>query len=423
MNKVFLVFFLLVIFSCSTVPNYYSFDNALVNSIQNIETELPKDADVAILDFRSGNQNLSSYVIEELYDKLINSKKLSIMERSRNDTIAIEIGYQLSGEVDDKEIISIGHQLGAEYVVTGQIDFSGEAYQLRIFAIDIEKGKRVISSSLKINPKDRQLTYLLSSEINTRQRSASDEKILLDAVKDLLKNIPNNSSILITGIIGNNRLRAQYIQSVIENEAMKSYPVIDEVNRDAIIKELSFMLDSTTAIGTNLHANIIIAGGVFGNDDLYRILFWALNVETRQIIYESCVLFNQNNTNLVNNAEALSQKINEGLYRNIRNNSTIGVVNNVKTNREADFIFDIIESSLVNSLRYKVVTMTNQNTNLIEDELNSSYFSGEVNETTSIRLDRILEPQYILNIEYINNGIQVNVIETISENLIIQERL
>ena len=421
MNKVFLVFFLLVIFSCSTVPNYYSFDNALVNSIQNIETELPKDADVAILDFRSGNQNLSSYVIEELYDKLINSRKLSIMERSRNDTIAIEIGYQLSGEVDDKEIISIGHQLGAEYVVTGQIDFSGEAYQLRIFAIDIEKGKRVISSSLKINPKDRQLTYLLSSEINIRQRSASDEKILLDAVKDLLKNIPNNSSILITGIIGNNRLRAQYIQSVIENEAMKSYPVIDEVNRDAINKELSIIFDSTTAIGKNLRANIIIAGGVFGNDDLYRILFWALNVETRQIIYESCVLFNQNNTN--NNAEALSQKINEGLYRNIRNNSTIGVVNNVKTNREADFIFDIIESSLVNSLRYKVVTMTNQNTNLIEDELNSNYFSGEVNETISIRLDRILEPQYILNIEYINNGIQVNVIETISENLIIQERL
>jgi len=163
MKKIMVVLSLLV-FSCSTTPNYYSFDNALEVGTEKIQNDLPAGAEVAILDFKSDNENLSAYVIEEMYDKLINFGKLSIMERSRTNTIAMEIGYQFSGEVDDNEIIAIGHQLGADYVVTGQIIYSGEAYRLRVFAIDIAKGRRVASSSLNINPNDRQINYLLTTK-------------------------------------------------------------------------------------------------------------------------------------------------------------------------------------------------------------------------------------------------------------------
>ena len=153
----------MVLFSCSSAPDYRSFDEALENAINRVENDLPEGSDVAILDFKSDNPNLSSYIIEEIYDKLINNRKLTIMERSRTDTIAMEIDYQLSGEVDEKEIINFGHQLGADYVVTGQIALLGKAYRLRVFAIDIEKGRRIASSSLNINPNDRQIRYLLSS--------------------------------------------------------------------------------------------------------------------------------------------------------------------------------------------------------------------------------------------------------------------
>jgi formylglycine-generating enzyme required for sulfatase activity len=163
MTKIMVVLSLLV-FSCSTTSNYYTFDNALEIGTEKIQNDLPAGADVAILDFKSDNENLSAYVIEEMYDKLINFGKLSIMERSRTNTIAMEVGYQFSGEVDDSEIIAIGHQLGADYVVTGQIIYSGEAYRLRIFAIDIEKGRRVASSSLYINSNDRQINYLLTTK-------------------------------------------------------------------------------------------------------------------------------------------------------------------------------------------------------------------------------------------------------------------
>lgn len=166
MNKTFSFLLLIVLFSCSSVPksdsNYHSFDDALEIGIQKIGNDLPEGSDIAVLDFKADNPNLSSYIIEEMYDKLINSGKLSIMERSRINTIKMEVGYQLTGEVDDNEIINIGHQLGANYVVTGEISFSGEAYRLRIFAIDVEKGRRVASSSLNINSNDKQVNYLIT---------------------------------------------------------------------------------------------------------------------------------------------------------------------------------------------------------------------------------------------------------------------
>jgi len=170
MNRLFLISLFFILFSCSSVPKsdskYYSFDEALEIGIQKIETDLPEGTDIAIIDFKSNNPNLSSYIIEEMYDKLINGKKLSVMERNRTDTIKTEVGYQLSGEVDDSQIINIGKQLGANYVITGEIAFSGEAYRLRVFAIDIEKGRRVASSSLNINSNDKQVNYLISLNNN-----------------------------------------------------------------------------------------------------------------------------------------------------------------------------------------------------------------------------------------------------------------
>jgi len=146
----------------TSISGYYSFDNALEEGIKKIHSDLPENSKLAILAFKSDNENLSSYIVEEMYDKLINLG-MTVLERNFTDAIAMEVGYQLSGEVDDREIVKIGNQLGANYVITGQITFSGEAYRLRIFAIDIEKAQRISSSSLNISSNDKQINYLLTS--------------------------------------------------------------------------------------------------------------------------------------------------------------------------------------------------------------------------------------------------------------------
>ena len=186
MKKAFVILSLIVC-SCSTAPKYYSFDNALGAGIKKIGSDLPEGTKVAILDFKSDNENLSAYIIEEMYDKLVNFKKLAIMERGRTDTIALEVGYQLSGEVDDSQIVNIGRKLGADYVVTGQIAFSGDAYRLRVFAIDIEKGRRVASSSLNINRNDRQIKYLLGNQVEPAAPNSKAQPAAAKPVNSLPK--------------------------------------------------------------------------------------------------------------------------------------------------------------------------------------------------------------------------------------------
>jgi TolB-like protein len=429
MNKVFSVLLFMVLFSCSSAPksdsNYHFFDEALEISIQKIENDLLEGSDIAILDFKSDNSNLSSYIIEEMYDKLINGGKLSIMERSRTDTIKREVGYQFSGEVDDNEIINIGHQLGANYVVTGQIIFSGEAYRLRVFAIDIEKGRRVASSSLNIRSNDRQINYLLSSNTNGNARvsNTKNEDVLYDAVQNLLKRIPKNSRVLITGIIGSNDFNKQNIQTAIANEA-KDILVVTEDQRTASIEMQKNLLsgeysyDSVT-IGNMDGANIIITGGVFGTGESRRIVFRALDVEKGLIVSESCVLFAQNNTELINNVESLSQRINNNLSNNIRNDTTIVVVNTVGTNRNGDFVFDMIENNLVNLFKYKVVTRSELE--LIRNEQNLQWSSGYFSEKTMVMIGNLIGAQYLLNIEYTNGKIIVTVIDVNKGNSLMQE--
>jgi len=187
MNRIFILLFCIVFISCvssnkpkSTIetvsPGNYSFENALGAGVVKIHNDLPEGSKIAILAFKSDNENLSSYIVEEMYDKLINLG-MTVLERNFTDAIAMEVGYQLSGEVDDREIIRIGNQLGANYVVTGQIIFSGEAYRLRIFAIDIEKAQRVASSSLNISSNDKQINYLIT--LKRTENIMSDKKVIV----------------------------------------------------------------------------------------------------------------------------------------------------------------------------------------------------------------------------------------------------
>jgi opacity protein-like surface antigen len=153
-----------------------SLDNAISASVNKIENEIGTGKKIALLNFISQSQGLSSYVIDELMDIFTNHKKLSVTERSRMDAILRERNFQTSGEVSDAEIRAIGNQLGADYIITGQLDYSGLAYRFRVYAIDIEKGTREASTTANIPSNDRQLRYFLGGEVETSEDIEQDAK-------------------------------------------------------------------------------------------------------------------------------------------------------------------------------------------------------------------------------------------------------
>jgi curli biogenesis system outer membrane secretion channel CsgG len=82
--------------------------------------------------------------VDELEYRLVNSGKLTIVDRRLLDQIQNEQNFQLSGDVDDNSAVSIGNMLGANVVLTGNISTTGTVQWLSIKALDV-KTARIIA--------------------------------------------------------------------------------------------------------------------------------------------------------------------------------------------------------------------------------------------------------------------------------------
>jgi TolB-like protein len=107
-----------------------------------LEDQLPPGTKVAVLNFISFSDDLSGYIIDGIMDTLTNDRKIGVVERSRLDAIRAEQNHQLSGSVSDDQIKSIGKQVGAEYIISGTLNYSGVNYRFRLYAINLADGVR-----------------------------------------------------------------------------------------------------------------------------------------------------------------------------------------------------------------------------------------------------------------------------------------
>jgi TolB-like protein len=109
-------------------------DIALHGAKTYIETRLPSGSRVVIANTAAPTNELGAYVADELSGKLLNGRRLTVVERSAAvmQTLTAETTYQLSGEVSDATIQSIGQKTGAEAVITGSVQGAGDVYRLNL---------------------------------------------------------------------------------------------------------------------------------------------------------------------------------------------------------------------------------------------------------------------------------------------------
>ncbi|MDR1239917.1 MAG: CsgG/HfaB family protein [Treponema sp.] len=113
-------------------------DDALADIGQYFTGRLPARSKVVVLNIRSNSGRLSEYVIEELTVKLVNTGRLTVVDRQNLDMIREEMDFQMSGEVSDESAQSIGRKLGAQTIVSGSIDDLDNVLRLRVRAISVE---------------------------------------------------------------------------------------------------------------------------------------------------------------------------------------------------------------------------------------------------------------------------------------------
>jgi hypothetical protein len=139
-----------------------SLDTAIQEAAVQMETNLPGQTKVALVNVASSSAHLSEYVISRLEAALVGGKKLVVVDRANLDRIREEQGFQLSGEVSDESAKAIGQLLGAGAIVTGSFIDLGDVYSLTLKAINMETAAVAVSYPADI-AKSTRITTLLAS--------------------------------------------------------------------------------------------------------------------------------------------------------------------------------------------------------------------------------------------------------------------
>jgi hypothetical protein len=125
-------------------------DSIIKKAADEVIDRLPANIRVALLNNSQNSIEFVEYVIDEIEVLLVNSQNLVIVERKDIDIILAEQAFQLTGNVSDESIVSIGHLLGAESIIVCYLDGSGTLRRLRVKTLDVETGQIQSSDSYNI---------------------------------------------------------------------------------------------------------------------------------------------------------------------------------------------------------------------------------------------------------------------------------
>ena len=97
---------------------------------------------VSILDFTGEDvkEKFLRACYQQLETSLIESNRLTVIEKSQRDELLKEQEFQSSGICDEACAVEIGKMVGAEYLMLGEIIGFADLYQVNIKIINIEKG-------------------------------------------------------------------------------------------------------------------------------------------------------------------------------------------------------------------------------------------------------------------------------------------
>ena len=137
-----------------------SLDDAIITGAFEIENRLPAGIKVVVLNFTSPSPRLSSYVIDEMMTALVRSGKVQVVDRANLELIRSEMNFQLSGDVSDSSAQRIGELLGAQSIISGNIEDMGsfQRMRFRVIAVETAAVQAMTSHNVRV---DSQMTNLM----------------------------------------------------------------------------------------------------------------------------------------------------------------------------------------------------------------------------------------------------------------------
>jgi hypothetical protein len=125
-----------------------SVEGTLLRAANALMNKIPSKSKIAIINVAARDPEISEFIAGEL-EFIMVGKGYTLIDRSELDKIRKEQQFQMSGEVDDSQAVSIGKIAGANVILTGAVTGSGDLRRLRLRALDTQTGQVLAVTSEK----------------------------------------------------------------------------------------------------------------------------------------------------------------------------------------------------------------------------------------------------------------------------------
>ena len=154
----FLVLVFVLIGTNAIFAQAVNYDTAVRNIVTQIVRSIDDNEIIAIVGFDSSSEQFSGRIIDDITRDLINDG-VGIVERQRLDAILQEQNIQVSGNVSEESMQSIGRILGASSIIIGHGENMVDHYRInfRVLSVETAQIKRQIAQDVAYNANMRRL--------------------------------------------------------------------------------------------------------------------------------------------------------------------------------------------------------------------------------------------------------------------------
>jgi hypothetical protein len=176
MKKYGIVFIILSVFVTSHMfggGGVQKLNPAVKKAASYLKKKLPNDGSKLAI-FSLHSNTLENFFVDELTDGLSNITSFNIVDRTQLAAIAKEMGFQLSGEVNETEQIQMGKKAGAQRIISVSVQNMGQQqYRFRVRAIDVETARLYGAESFTVS--DPVIDSMLNAGGNLPDSPARDQ--------------------------------------------------------------------------------------------------------------------------------------------------------------------------------------------------------------------------------------------------------
>jgi hypothetical protein len=125
-------------------------EKAAKGAIDALNSLLPPGANIMIMKTSSDESSMLDYVVDQMTKNVVQTGKLQVVDRTNQALINAEQEYQLSGNVSDDSFVSIGKQLGVQYIVICWISGEMSTRRLNVRVLNVETAQIAVQNDFEI---------------------------------------------------------------------------------------------------------------------------------------------------------------------------------------------------------------------------------------------------------------------------------